>query len=302
MQKIIYENSVPMRLDTFLSEKLKEVSRSQLKKHIDNGEVLVNDKKVKAGFALQQNDVITIINLQNPQIDLTPQNIPLDVIFENEDYAIINKPQGMVVHPAVGNYNGTLVNALLYRIKTLSDVNGEYRPGIVHRLDKDTSGLIVIAKNDKAHRILAKQIETKQCKRYYLALVEGIVREGGVIQTNIARSPKDRKKFAVCKDNQGKCATTIFKVVKNYKDFTLLECELKTGRTHQIRVHCNYIGHPIVGDFVYGYKKQKFKTNGQLLHAYKLSLLDPSTKEPKTFECPLPDYFTDILKKLDKVK
>lgn len=301
MQKIVYENNNDERLDTYLSKIFPDLSRSQIKKHIENKEILVNQKNVKAGYALHNNDEITILNLEQPQINLTPQDIPLDIIYENEDYAIINKPQGMVVHPAVGNYDGTLVNALLYRIKHLSDINGEYRPGIVHRLDKDTSGLIVIAKNDKSHRELAKQIETKECKRYYLALVEGVVREDGVVNKNLARSPIDRKKFAVCGDKVGKTATTIYKVVESFKDYTLLECELKTGRTHQIRVHCQYINHPIVGDVVYGYKKQKFNTKGQLLHAYKLQLKDPHTQEIKIFECPLPNYFENILEKLRKM-
>lgn len=298
MQKINYNELESVRLDTYLSSILENTSRSQLKKHIDNGDILVNGKKMKAGYMLNQGDIIEVIDISQPQIDLQPQDIPLEVIYETEDYAIINKPQGMVVHPAVGNYDGTLVNALLYRMKSLSNINGEYRPGIVHRLDKDTSGLIVIAKNDKAHRDLAKQIESKECKRYYLALVEGVVKDGGTIETNLVRNPQDRKSYVVCGESQGKHAVTIYKVEKTFKNHTLLECELKTGRTHQIRVHCKYINHPIVGDPVYGVKKQKIKCNGQLLHAYKLVLKDPATQEVKTFECPLPNYYADILNKL----
>ena len=300
MQIINYDGVDEVRLDVFLTQYFTDLSRSQLKKHIDNEDILVNDKAVKAGYNLQNGDVIIVKELSVPQFDLTPQDIPLDIIYENEDYAIINKPQGMVVHPAAGNYEGTLVNALLYRIKNLSGINGEYRPGIVHRLDKDTSGLLVIAKNDKAHRELAKEIETKECKRYYLALVEGVVNDGGIIETNLARSTNDRKKYAVCADNVGKKAITIYKVVENFKDYTLLECELKTGRTHQIRVHCQYIHHPIVGDRTYGYKKQSIKTNGQLLHAYKLILREPKTNIIKEFTCDLPQYFSDILKHLRK--
>ncbi len=300
MQIINYDGVDEVRLDVFLTQYFTDLSRSQLKKHIDNEDILVNDKAVKAGYNLQNGDVIIVKELSVPQFDLTPQDIPLDIIYENEDYAIINKPQGMVVHPAAGNYEGTLVNALLYRIKNLSGINGEYRPGIVHRLDKDTSGLLVIAKNDKAHRELAKEIETKECKRYYLALVEGVINDGGIIETNLARSPNDRKKYAVCADNVGKKAITIYKVVENFKDYTLLECELKTGRTHQIRVHCQYIHHPIVGDRTYGYKKQSIKTNGQLLHAYKLILREPKTNIIKEFTCDLPQYFSDILKHLRK--
>lgn len=298
MQKINYENDEIMRLDTYLASTMPSTSRSQLKKHIENGEILVNDKIVKAGFMLNKNDVITIEEFKPQEMSLEPQNIPLDVVYENEDYAVINKPQGMVVHPAVGNYDGTLVNALLYRMKSLSQINGEYRPGIVHRLDKDTSGLIVIAKNDIAHRELARQIESKECKRYYLALVEGCIKDGGIIETNLIRSPNDRKKYTTCNEDKGKHAVTIYKVLKTFKDYTLLECELKTGRTHQIRVHCQYIHHPIVGDPVYGIKKQKIKTNGQLLHAYKLVLTDPKTKQRKEFECKLPPYFEEILSKL----
>ena len=302
MQIIKYDKDELERLDVFLTNYLPDISRSQLKKHIDNEDILVNDKKVKAGYSLQKGDVIKVNDLITPQFDLTPQDIPLEIIYENQDYAIINKPQGMVVHPAVGNYEGTLVNALLYKIKNLSNVNGEYRPGIVHRLDKDTSGLLVVAKNDKAHRELAKQIETKECKRFYLALVEGIVTDGGVIETNLARSNTDRKKYAVCSNNVGKKAITYYKVIENFKNHTLIECELKTGRTHQIRVHCQYIHHPIVGDKTYGYKKQTIATNGQLLHAYKLVLREPNTNVIKVFTCELPSYFQEILNKLKKQK
>lgn len=299
MMEIIYEAELEQRLDTFLAEKLDE-SRSQLKKHIDSGEILVNGKQVKSGYNLSLGDKISILSLEKPQLELTPEDIPLDVVFENEDFAIINKKQGMVVHPAAGNYNKTLVNALLFRMKQLSSINGEYRPGIVHRLDKDTSGLIVIAKNDKAHNVLASQIEKKECKRYYLALVEGIVKDGGTLKTHLVRNPKDRKSYVVCDEKQGKYAETIYKVVEHYKHHTLLECELKTGRTHQIRVHCKHLGHPIVGDPVYGYAKQKIKCDGQLLHAYKLKLTNPKTNEEMQFECELPDYFKNILQKLEK--
>lgn len=298
---LVYDSTAPQRLDTYLSTLLPNSSRSQLKKHIDGGDILVNNKVVKAGYSLQNGDEIIISNLTPPPMEIKPENIPLDIVYENDDYVIINKPQGMVVHPAIGNHSGTLVNALLYSMRNLSSVNGQIRPGIVHRLDKDTSGLIVIAKNDISHRNLAKQIETKECKRYYLALVEGVVKEdSGIIETNLARDPADRKRFAVCDKNSGKHAITLYKVVERFKNYTLLECELKTGRTHQIRVHCKYLGHPIVGDATYGYKKQHFKLNGQLLHAYKLVLTDPKTSELKQFTAPLPNYFEDVLKKLPK--
>lgn len=296
---IRYSEASPQRLDTYLSSLFPETSRSQLKKHIDNKDIFVNNKHVKAGYMLQSGDEILILQLQPPSIDITAENIPLDIIFENDDYAVINKPQGMVVHPAPGNYSGTLVNALVFLMQNLSTINGQVRPGIVHRLDKDTSGLIVIAKNDVAHRKLANQIESKECKRFYYALVEGVVKnDDGVIETNLARDPADRKRFAVCSSNLGKHAITLYKVVKRFRNYTLLECELKTGRTHQIRVHCKYIGHPIVGDPVYGYKKQQFKLAGQLLHAHKLVLTDPKTNERKEFCAPLPDYFESVISKL----
>lgn len=294
-----FDESVSQRLDTFLAGVLPQTSRSQLKKHIDSGDIFVNNKQVKAGYMLQNGDEIVVLSLAPDEIDVAPEDIPLDIVFQNDDYAVINKPQGMVVHPAVGNYSGTLVNALMFAMKNLSSVNGQIRPGIVHRLDKDTSGLIVVAKNDVAHRILAKQIEEKTCKRFYFALVEGVVKEdSGTIETNLARDPADRKRFAVCPNSLGKHAVTLYKVVQRFKNYTLLECELKTGRTHQIRVHCKHIGHPIVGDLVYGYKKQHFKLNGQLLHAHKLVLTDPQSGEVREFEAPLPDYFEATLKKL----
>ena len=298
---LIFNGESQERLDTYLAKVFAQSSRSQIKKHIDCGDILVNNKVAKAGYALQNGDEITISSLTPPPMDIAPENIPLDIVFENDDYAVINKPQGMVVHPAVGNTNGTLVNALLYRIKHLSQINGQVRPGIVHRLDKDTSGLLVIAKNDVAHRNLAKQIESKECKRFYLALVEGVVKnESGIVETNLARDPNDRKRFAVCPNTVGKHAITLYKVLKRYRNHTLLECELKTGRTHQIRVHCKHIGHPIVGDATYGYRKQQFKLNGQLLHAYKLILTDPANREIKEFTIPLPDYFESVLDKLQK--
>lgn len=286
------------RLDVFLSEKL-DKTRSAVKKLVDDGEITVNGNKVKAGRTLKIGEEVSV-NIPDPvKLDLEAENIPLDIIYQDKDIAIINKPQGMTVHAGNGTHGSTLVNALLYHLDSLSGINGVIRPGIVHRIDKDTSGLLVVAKNVAAHLSLSEQIKNKTCHRIYLALLEGTVKQNdGVIDTFIGRSDKNRTMMAV-KDS-GRRAVTHFKVLKRYKEFTFAEFKLETGRTHQIRVHCKYIGHPIVGDPVYGYEKQKFKLNGQLLHAWKLELTHPSTGERMSFEAPLPDYFQAVLQKLDK--
>lgn len=286
------------RLDVFLSEKL-DKTRSAVKKLVDDGEITVGGNKVKAGRTLKIGEEISV-NIPDPvKLDLEAENIPLDIIYQDKDIAIINKPQGMTVHAGNGTHGSTLVNALLYHLDSLSGINGVIRPGIVHRIDKDTSGLLVVAKNDAAHLSLSEQIKNKTCHRIYLALLEGAVKQNdGIIDTFIGRSDKNRTMMAV-KDS-GRRAVTHFKVLKRYKEFTFAEFRLETGRTHQIRVHCKYIGHPIVGDPVYGYEKQKFKLNGQLLHAWKLELTHPSTGERMSFEAPLPDYFQAVLQKLDK--
>ncbi len=286
------------RLDVFLSEKL-DKTRSAVKKLVDDGVITVNGNKVKAGRVLKIGEEISV-NIPDPvKLDLEAENIPLDIIYQDKDIAIINKPQGMTVHAGNGTHGSTLVNALLYHLDSLSGINGVIRPGIVHRIDKDTSGLLVVAKNDAAHLSLSEQIKNKTCHRIYLALLEGTVKQNdGIIETFIGRSDKNRTMMAV-KDS-GRRAVTHFKVLKRYKEFTFAEFKLETGRTHQIRVHCKYIGHPIVGDPVYGYEKQKFKLNGQLLHAWKLELTHPSTGERMSFEAPLPDYFQAVLQKLDK--
>lgn len=286
------------RLDVFLSEKL-DKTRSAVKKLVDDGEITIGGNKVKAGRVLKIGEEISV-NIPDPvKLDLEAENIPLDIIYQDKDIAIINKPQGMTVHAGNGTHGSTLVNALLYHLDSLSGINGVIRPGIVHRIDKDTSGLLVVAKNDAAHLSLSEQIKNKTCHRIYLALLEGTVKQNdGIIDTFIGRSDKNRTMMAV-KDS-GRRAVTHFKVLKRYKEFTFAEFKLETGRTHQIRVHCKYIGHPIVGDPVYGYEKQKFKLNGQLLHAWKLELTHPSTGERMSFEAPLPDYFQAVLQKLDK--
>lgn len=297
MEYKVGEKDVKTRLDSFLYELDNRFTRSHYKNLIEEGHVLVNSKKVKAGYALKLNDVVSVEMIPARPIETLPQNIPLDIVYEDEDLAVINKPKGMVVHPANGNWDGTLVNALLYNIKDLSGINGEIRPGIVHRLDKDTSGLLVVAKNDFAHVALSKQIADKTCKRIYLALVIGnMPNDSGVVANYLGRDPKNRLRYAVV-DNGGKYAETHYKVLTRYKDYSLVEFELKTGRTHQIRVHCKYLNHPIVGDDLYG-GKSKFKTDGQMLHAYKLSFYHPRTNKYMEFEAQLPEYFQKILSNL----
>lgn len=287
------------RLDVFVAEKA-ECTRSHAKNLIEEGNVTVNGiKAAKSGALLKAGDVVVIVNPAPKELDLSPQDIPIEIVWQDEDFAVVNKPQGMVVHPAPGAYDNTLVNALLFKLSSLSGINGVARPGIVHRLDKDTSGLLVVAKNDFAHISLQKQIAEKSAKRYYYALVDGVVqKDSGEIRNFLARSTADRKKYTVAKD--GRLAITLYKVVKRYSAYTLMEYELKTGRTHQIRVHSRYIGHPVVGDRTYG-GSDAFGLNGQLLHAYKLVLTHPRTGEEMTFTAPLPDYFQKVLDKLKPI-
>ncbi len=288
-----------MRLDVFLSAET-GWTRSQIKLQIDSNRVLVNGKSQKAGFLIKNGDIIKISFTKDVlEINAEAENIPLDIVYEDADLAIINKPQGMVVHPAPGAYNHTLVNALLYYFENLSTGSSDIRPGIVHRIDKDTSGLLVVAKNDIAHASLAGQIAVHSCKRHYKALLEGNLKEDtGTVETYIARNPSDRKQMAV--STSGKLAITHYNVLQRYEGYCLVEFVLETGRTHQIRVHSKHLGHPIVGDKTYGFKNQKFKLDGQLLHAYKLELTHPTTNKFMTFECPLPEYFEKVLTKLKK--
>ncbi len=298
------------RLDLYLSQKKNEYSRSFFQRLISSAMVKINGKEAKkASYSVRIGDVIEVDFPEPVKIDVEPENIPLDFIYQDNDLAVINKPQGMVVHPACGNYTGTLVNALLYHCKDLSGINSVLRPGIVHRLDKDTSGLIVIAKNDEAHISLAEQIKEKSAHRQYIALVDNCFNvEGGTIETGFGRNPNDRLKMSVLPmptagaDTNVRVAKTDYKVLEQFKsdNYSLVRCDLHTGRTHQIRVHMAYIKHPVVGDMTYGSKNQRFKLNGQLLHAQKLSFVHPRTKEPMEFEAPLPDYFEAVLKKLRK--
>ena len=288
------------RLDLFVSEQISDLTRSQVGKLLKNNQILLN-KEVpqKAGIILKENDVVVVELVEEKPLDVIAENLPLDIVYEDEYLAVINKKQGMVVHPAAGNHNGTLVNALLYHFKNLSTVNSDIRPGIVHRLDKDTSGLLVIAKNNKVHENLAKQIKEKTAKRIYRAIVSGVIKEDrGVIDKNLGRDKKDRKKIAVTTSGKGRTAITEFKVLERFSHFTYVEFYLKTGRTHQIRVHTKYLGHPVLGDATYGYNYKNMKFDGQLLHAYKLEFVHPITGESLSFTAPLPDYFEKTLKKL----
>lgn len=291
------------RLDRFLSERTEE-TRSRIKKLIEDGKAVVNGKTGKASDSVKKGDVIEFEIPEPVEYNVKPENIPLNIVYEDEDLAVIDKPQGMTVHAGNGNTDGTLVNALLYALgDSLSGIGGVLRPGIVHRIDKDTSGLLVVAKNDKAHVSLARQIAEKTCCRTYFALLEGNVKEDrGRISTDIGRHPKDRLKMAVLKDGEGKRAVTDFFVTTRFgSDYTLCKFVLQTGRTHQIRVHAKHMGHPVVGDPVYGIKKQRFSLNGQLLHAAKLELTHPTTGKRMEFSAPFPDYFETVLEKLEKI-
>ena len=295
---IVNENDKGKRLDIYIAENFNELSRTMIKKLIESNNVLVNDKSEKVSYKVQANDNISIDVPEAKETKLKAQEIPLDIIYEDSDIIVVNKPKGMVVHPANGNPDGTLVNAILSICKnSLSGIGGELRPGIVHRLDKDTSGLIIVEKNDKAHINMSEQIKERNVKKTYIALVRGNVpEEEATINMPIGRSTKDRKKMAVTKN--GKQAITHFKVLKRYSKYTLLEIKIETGRTHQIRVHMAEIGYPVVGDAVYSNGKNEFGIEGQMLHAYKLEFMHPITNKHMELTAPLPQYFEEILKKL----
>ena len=300
MKFIIKDIPPKTRLDVYLLDNLKDITRSGIKKLIQSGNIKLNNKVVKAGAELKEKDVIDVEMPKPVCTDVLPQNIPLNIVYQDEDLLVVDKPQGMVVHPASGNYSGTLVNALLYCVDNLSSINGEIRPGIVHRLDKDTSGLMLVAKNDFAHNSLSKQISQKTCVREYLALLEGVVKKDeGEITTNIGRDPHDRKKMAVVPNLVGKIAITHFKVERRFSHYTLVRFRLGTGRTHQIRVHAKYMGHPVVGDLVYNPKNNKFNLKGQLLHSCFIQFSQPRTQQQLMFKSELPDDFKQVLKKLD---
>lgn len=285
------------RLDKVLAKRLPDYSRSQLQKWIGKGLVLVNDKQVADKYKVKTGDRVSVTPAKPHKISLQPENIPLDIVYEDDDLLVVNKPQGMVVHPAPGHPDHTLVNALLYHCP-LSTINGEFRPGIVHRIDKDTSGLLMVAKNDQAHHSLAKQLKAKTTKREYVALVHGVIKtDRGTIDAPLGRSKRDRKKQAIVAD--GRHAVTHFQVLKRYRHYTLVSCHLETGRTHQIRVHMASIGHPLAGDPLYGPRKT-LPGNGQYLHARLLGFQHPRTGKIMTFTVPLPDWFQKMVDHLDE--
>ena len=299
MKKIQITTENFSRLDVCVAQ-LFDVTRNHAQKLIEQGCVEIDGKVVtKLSKNVAQDSQVSCDVPEAVPLELTAQDIPLDIVYQDEWLAVINKARGMTVHPANNVFRDTLVNALLHALDNLSGINGVMRPGIVHRLDKDTTGLLVVAKNDVAHASLAKQIQTKTCKRIYWALVEGVVKQdNGVVDLPIGRDKKDRKKMAITPD--GRSAVTLWQVVARFQEHTLVQFELKTGRTHQIRVHAKSLGHPVVGDAKYGYKKQKFNLDGQLLHARQISFCHPNMGENMTFEAPLPQDFQNILDKLSK--
>ena len=301
MNRIVVDESCSnQRLDKFLSTYFSELSRSHIAKLIDDDNCLVNEKVAKSSYKLKTGDVIEINIPEAKELEIEKEDIPLDIVYEDSDILIINKPQGMVVHPANGHYEHTLVNAILHHCHDLSGINGVMRPGIVHRIDKDTSGLICVAKNDKAHLSLAEQLKDHTMARTYVALVKGVIAENtGEINLPIGRDPHNRQKMAVTRSNS-KEAITYFKVLQRFSDHTLVECHLKTGRTHQIRVHLSYIGYPVEGDPLYsGRKYDTLYKNGQLLVAVGLKLIHPSSNKEMEFKIDLPDYFKEVISHLE---
>lgn len=293
----ITESEAGQRADVVLAAML-ELTRSNMQKLLDEGRAVKGTKVIKSNYKVKLGDEI-IVTLPEPQpLDVQPENIPLDIIYEDEDVVVVNKARGMVVHPAAGNYSGTLVNALLYHCKNLSGINGVIRPGIVHRLDKDTSGIMICAKNDAAHVSLSEQIQSKTAQRTYLAVVRGNIKtDSGVIETQISRDKDDRKKMAVVKEG-GRNAITEYEVVERFGKYTIVKCKLKTGRTHQIRVHMEYLGYPLVGDPKYSPMKTPFSINGQALHSLTLAFDHPRTGERMEFEAKLPEDLHKIVTRL----
>lgn len=293
------ENYMDERVDKFLSSMLPEQSRSYLQKIIKEGSVLVNGKAVKASYRMEDSDVVTIDLPELSEPEIEAEDIPLEILYEDADLLMVNKPKGMVVHPSAGHSRGTLVNAVMYHCRgQLSGINGVMRPGIVHRIDKDTTGVLVICKNDQAHNHVAEQLKVHSITRKYRAIVNGVIKEEeGVVDAPIGRHPTERKKMAVNEKN-GKRAVTHYRVLQRFANHTYIECRLETGRTHQIRVHMASIHHPLLGDTVYGPEKNPYHLEGQTLHAQVLGLIHPTTGDYLEVEAPLPDYFQKLLKKL----
>ena len=294
---IVTKENIGKRLDAYVSSLKDNISRSNAQKLIKNNKIFVNGKNVKESYKVKENDEIRIIIEEPKKSSLKPENIPLDIIYEDNDIIVINKPKGMVVHPGNGNHEGTLVNAVLAYAKDLSGIGGKLRPGIVHRIDKDTSGLIIVAKNDEAHKNLSEEIKNHEVTKIYTCLVRGNISEDdATIDMPIGRDKNDRKKMAVTED--GKKAITHFRVLKRYGNYTLLRVKIDTGRTHQIRVHMAKIGHPIIGDEVYSNGKNEFNVHGQMLHSTYLKFKHPVTGKELELEAPLPQYFQDVLEQL----
>lgn len=297
----IETDDVNKRVDVFLNEEMEDISRSALQKNIEKGNITVNGEKISKNYKLRIGDIVEAELPPPENIDIVPEDIPLDIMYEDDDLIVINKPQNMVVHPAPGHYTGTLVNALMFHCgDNLSGINGVLRPGIVHRIDKDTSGVLVIAKSDLAHKGLSEQLAEHSMKRVYNAIVYNrFSEESGTVDRNIDRSKNDRKKMAVVMQG-GRNAVTHYKVIEKLGKYTWVELQLETGRTHQIRVHMSYIGHPLLGDPVYGPKKCPFNLNGQVLHAKVLGFIHPRTGEYMEFNSELPDYFSSLIERLKK--
>lgn len=295
---IVRQEEKGKRLDTYIPSVDTDITRTSAQRLIEDGNILVNGKNAKVSYKIQENDKISVEIPEPKQIELKAQNIPIEIIYEDSDIIVVNKPKGMVVHPANGNPDGTLVNAIMAICKdSLSGIGGEIRPGIVHRIDKDTSGLLIVAKNDNAHVKMSEQIKNHEVKKTYIALVRGVFKENeATIDMPIGRSTSDRKKMAVNKN--GKNAITHIKVLKRFDKYTLLQVNIETGRTHQIRVHLSHIGYPIVGDYTYSNGKNEFDVIGQCLHAQKLEFKHPITQKDMCLEAELPQYFKDILDKL----
>ena len=300
MKKFIVKEEKGKRLDSYIASQDSEITRTSAQRLIEEGNILVNGKKQKVSYKVCENDIVTVEVPEPKEIELKAQDIPIEIIYEDKDIIVVNKPKGMVVHPANGNPDGTLVNALMSICKdSLSGIGGEIRPGIVHRIDKDTSGLLIVAKNDMAHVAMSEQIKNHEVKKTYIALVRGVIKENeATIDMPIGRSNTDRKKMAVTKN--GKNAVTHIKVLERFDKYTLLEVNIETGRTHQIRVHLSYIGYPIVGDYTYSNGKNEFNIVGQCLHAKSLEFKHPITHKQMKLEAQLPEYFKNVIKELEK--
>ena len=298
MKKLVVKSDLKdIRIDKVIASLCPEFSRDFIIENLKDGKFLVNDKTVKPSYKAQEKDIITIPDMETKKLDLEALDLGLEIVYEDEDVAVVNKPKGLVVHPSLTSTEPTLVNGLLYELDDLSSINGVERPGIVHRIDKDTTGLLMIAKNDNASKSLTEQLKNHSCNRTYHALVYGVINEEkGRINAPIGRSKEDRKKMAVVKD--GKEAITNFKVLKRFKDFTYIECKLETGRTHQIRVHLEYIGHPLVGDKTYG-RRKVIGDQGQFLHAKTIGFIHPTTGKWMEFDSELPEYFKEFMNNLE---